>query len=159
MYKLPLRTRHRIRSKVGILVRSIVPETNSRSNPESPSPGRLPNSAACSSNGAVPSPSSKEVRISVWRCSAFSQLLFMTALRQRTSLKKPAVSLKTHRFSSSSPFLLPSSSQLRFISTNLRSCSLSLSSSSSYAFWARGPTVVNGWTALRGEIPRGGCKA
>lgn len=74
----------------------------------------------------------------------------------RTSLKNPAVSLSTHRFSSSSPFRLPSSSQLLFISPNRLSCSFSFSSSSSYAFCARGPTVVNGGIADRGGIPRGG---
>lgn len=71
MYKLPLSTRHRILSNVGILLRSIVPDTNSRSNPERPvSPGIFPYSAACSSNGAL-SLSSNEVRISVCLCSAY----------------------------------------------------------------------------------------
>ena len=73
-----------------------------------------------------------------------------------TSLKNPAVSRKTHRFSSSSPFLLPSSSQLLFISDSRLSCSFNLSSSSSYAFCARGPTVVNGGMAFKGGMPSGG---
>jgi len=73
MYRLPLSTRHRILSKVGILALSIVPDTNSRSKPDNPvSPGRLPYSAACSRSGAVPSPSSNEVLISVCRCSAYA---------------------------------------------------------------------------------------
>lgn len=95
MYKFPLRTRHRIRSKVGILDRSMVPETNSRSKPERPvSPGRVPYSAACSSKGAVPSPSSNEVRISVCRCSAY---LISSILNYSTYLIEETGSLSEDR--------------------------------------------------------------